>query len=205
MVATTLAAVSGAPAAVIGASIVAPAACAYDVFLGKGAFLASAMNKQLDRLKQSNDERADQLEEAGDQLKELTGQNAQLRGEVKRLSQEVIKLGDLTNTLQAQNEQRRQQIVDQEEQIKKLAEIHVQLRLALQGLAVAGDTFDGFGQVLSEHVATLSEKIDHLSVTSEKLDATASVLTHLTTTLDRKIATDRSLCTARTLLFPENQ
>ena len=201
IVATTFAGMYGLPAAVVGVSVAAPVACAYDILLGNGALVAAATQEQLDTLKAANDERGEQLLESAAQLEETQKHN-------ERLSQELIKLSDLTDQLTQENQVREnqlkkseQQILEQEAQIKKLWEIHGNLRLALQGLAVAGDTFDQFGGILAEHSATLSEKIDHLSETTEKLDETAAVLTHLTQSLDRHIESDQELTRTRQLLF----
>uniref|UniRef100_A0A6C0BNB4 Uncharacterized protein n=1 Tax=viral metagenome TaxID=1070528 RepID=A0A6C0BNB4_9ZZZZ len=208
IVATTFAGLYGVPAAVVGVSVAAPVACAYDIFLGSGALVAAATQEQLDTLKAENDERNEQLQESAAQLQETEKSNAELRRQVVQLSEQLVTLDETSADLMRQNEvreaqlrQSEQQIQEQEAQIKKLWEIHGNLRLALQGLAVAGDTFDQFGGILAEHSATLSEKIDHLADTTDKLDETAAVLTHLTQSLDRHIETDRALIHTRELLF----
>jgi len=217
IVTTTLATLYGAPAAVIGASIAAPAACAYDVFLGKGALMAAATEEQLETLKAANDEREAQLKKADAQLEtseelivKLQEQLAEREKQNNRLHNEVVSLTELTEALNAESQARLDQLVqsqrqidEQEAQIKKLWEIHGNLRLALQGLAVAGDTFDQFGGILAEHTATLSERIDQISETSAQLDETASVLSHLTHSLENHIDKDMSLQHTRALLFSQ--
>lgn len=208
IVTTTLATLYGAPAAVIGVSVAAPAACAYDVFLGKGALMAAATKEQLDTLKAANEERKGQLEKSSEQIVRLEAQVAETEKQNQLLQGEVSKLSALTSALNAESQERlaqlatsQKQIEEQETQIKKLWEIHGHLRQALQGLAVAGDTFDHFGGILAEHTATLSERIDQISATTQNLDETAAVLSHLTHSLETHIERDRNLIQTRALLF----
>jgi len=215
IVTTTLAAIYGVPAAVIGVSVAAPIACAYDVFLGKGALMAAATKQQLDTLKAANDQREEQLKKADEQLETSEEQIKRLKDELQTLetqnqllSKEVSELNDITEALNSESEERQKllakseaQVAEQEEQIKKLWEIHGNLRLALQGLAVAGDTFDQFGGILTQHTATLSERIDQISQTTNNLDQTAAVLSELTHSLENHIKTDRGLSQTRALLF----
>jgi predicted nucleic acid-binding Zn-ribbon protein len=222
IVTTTLAAIYGVPATVIGVSVAAPVACAYDVFLGKGALMAAATKEQLETLKAANDEREAQLKKADAQLQKADAQIETSEEQIRRLTKEmetlerhnrlledeVSELNEITTALNSESEERQEQlaksekqIAEQEAQIKKLWEIHGNLRLALQGLAVAGDTFDQFGGILTQHAATLSERIDQISETTTNLDQTAAVLADLTHSLENHIETDRGLRQTRALLF----
>jgi chromosome segregation ATPase len=157
--------------------------------------------EQLLEMKIHNTQREEQLHksatqilEQAQQLEDLHISNDKYQSENSRLAKEVARLGDLVvcldhaeQGLKKQLVQSQAQLVKQEDQIKRLGEIHVQLRLALQNLSVAGDTFNQFGGILSQHAQTLSEKIENLSNTSNQLNATASVLNDLTNSLQHHI------------------
>lgn len=180
---TTLAALHGLPVLVVAASVVAPVVCVYDVFLGNNL----AMRFELKQLQEDSALRKQQLTESAAQIEE---QNRLLKEQEQMMKESAEQI-----------EQRDRQLKEQEEQIKKLYEIHAQLRQALQGLAVAGDTFNQFGYVLSGHVETLSQKIDHLQETTNNLDQTASMLSQLTQSLENHINSDESLLQTRELMF----
>lgn len=160
-VATSVAAVTwGLPAAVVGVSVAAPVACVYEFFLGSGgALTAREIRAQVDQMKQDSELRAQQLQQSHEQIEQLEHDAAV----------------------------RKDQLAEQNAQIKRLWEIHAQLRLALKNLAVAGDTFNHFEGVLSEHASTLSDRINDLEGTSSKLDETAAVLSNLTHSLQTHI------------------
>jgi uncharacterized protein (DUF3084 family) len=191
--------------------------------------MASATKEQLDILKAANDEREQQLKKADaqletseEQIKRLKEQVGIMENQNHALENEVGKLNQLAETFalesherlvqlatsgaqlarsEAQLDKAKSQLAEQEEQIKKLWEIHGNLRLALQGLAVAGDTFDHFGGILAQHAETLSERIDHITETSANLDQTATVLAHLTQSLENHIESNRHLSQTRALLY----
>lgn len=168
-VATTAAAAAwGMPGVLIGVSVAAPVACAWELLLGHGgALTAREIRAQVEKLKEYSDHRDQQLLDAQTQIDQMT----------------------------RDAETREQQLHEQDEQIKRLWEIHAQLRMALKNLAVAGDTFDHFGGVLAEHVTTLSDRIDQLDSTSAKLDDTAAVLQTLSSSLEHHIV-ERGLSAA---------
>lgn len=157
--------------------------------------------EQIQEMKVQGEKRQAQLEQSAsqivalsDQVQKMETQNQAMTHENIRLANEIGKLGDLCNTLRThelnlidQDEKSKKQIVEQEEQIKKLWEIHAQLRLALKNLSVAGDTFNQFEGVLSQHAQTLSEKITKLEMTSVHMDETVAVLTDLTSSLQNHI------------------
>lgn len=178
--ATTLAVVHAAPVAVVVASVGAPIACAYNVFFGDSL----ATRWELKQLREDSERRKQQLKQQEDLINQ---QKEQMSTQNELLEKQKL------------------QLLEQEEQIKKLWEIHAQLRQALQGLAVAGDTFNQFGYVLSGHIETLSEKIDHLNETSNNLDNTAAMLNQLTHSLESHINNDDELKRNRDILFGKEE
>lgn len=188
--ATTLAVVHAAPVAIVATSVVAPIACAYNVFFGDSL----ATRWELKKLREDSERRKEQLRQQEELIKK---QEEQLKTQVDLVNQQKEQIDTQEQLLEKQ----KGQLLEQEEQIKKLWEIHAQLRQALQGLAVAGDTFNQFGYVLSGHMETLSQKIENLSETSNSLNNTAVMLNQLTHSLENHINNDDELKRNREILF----
>ena len=197
---TTLAAMHALPVVVVCGSVVAPLALGFGLFFGNGLLT----RLELKQLREDSERRQKQLEESEKQLavfKELCEKQKQ---DIEELGKTKDELKEITETQQTQIDERDKQLKEQEQQITKLFEVHAQLKETLKNLLVAGDTFNGFEQVLSNHVETLSQKIEHLNETTNNLDATAHMLNDLTNSLENHINNDRSLMQNRELLFHEH-